>query len=107
LRVPPRYPPLREHVAVVAAGLSEVVEVGLVVLPHRQRGDHRHDPCDAGEGRDRNPVAQTLACEGAAIAGAKPPSAKPNWVPIATPEVRTLVSNCSAQSGEAAPPYPL
>ena len=29
------------------------------------------------------------------IVGAKPPSAKPNWVEMAMPDTRTLVSNCS------------
>ena len=40
----------------------------------------------------------------AAMAGANPPSANPNWVPTATPDMRTLVSNCSLHSANAAPP---
>jgi hypothetical protein len=42
-----------------------------------------------------------------AIEGANPPSANPNWVPTATPDIRTLVSNCSFHSANADPAYPL
>ena len=40
----------------------------------------------------------------AAIDGAKPPNAKPNWVPTATPDIRTLVLNCSANIAKPTPP---
>ena len=43
----------------------------------------------------------------AAIAGANPPTANPNCVPTATPDMRTLVSNCSFQRANADPAYPL
>ena len=39
----------------------------------------------------------------AAMDGAKPPRAKPNWVPMATPDIRTLVSNCSLNRANADP----
>ena len=39
----------------------------------------------------------------AAMEGAKPPSANPNCVPTATPDIRTRVSNCSFHNANAAP----
>ena len=40
----------------------------------------------------------------AAIDGAKPPSANPNSVLTATPDLRTRVSNCSLHSAYPTPP---
>ena len=57
--------------------------------------------------RSPRPRASCGPASAAAMAGANPRSANPNFVPTATPDICTFVSNCSLHSANAAPPYPL
>ena len=84
--------------------LAERVHGGPVGLAHGQGGDRRDERRRRSRTRRRGPSSTASGpASTAAIEGAKPPRAKPNWVPTATPDIRTRVSNCSANIANADP----